>query len=44
VVAGRPRVGALPARDAARQSGMQKGVTEGYAKMDAVLERLSNRS
>ena len=30
-------------RDAALQSGMEKGVIEGYEKMDAVLERLSNR-
>lgn len=31
-------------RDAALQSGMEKGVIEGYEKMDAILERLSNRS
>jgi uncharacterized protein YndB with AHSA1/START domain len=31
-------------RDAALQSGMEKGVIEGYEKMDAVLERLSKRS
>jgi uncharacterized protein YndB with AHSA1/START domain len=30
-------------RDAALQSGMEKGVVEGYEKLDAVLERLSNR-
>ena len=30
-------------RDAALQSGMEKGVREGYEKMDAVLEQLSNR-
>ena len=31
-------------RDAALQSGMEKGVVEGYEKMDVILERLSNRS
>ena len=31
------------ARDAALQSGMEKGVVEGYEKMDAILERLASR-
>ncbi len=30
-------------RDAMLQSGMEKGVVEGHEKLDAVLERLSNR-
>jgi uncharacterized protein YndB with AHSA1/START domain len=30
-------------RDAALQSGMEKGVVEGYEKMDAILERLASR-
>ena len=30
-------------RDAAVASGMEKGIVEGYDKMDAVLERLGNR-
>ncbi|HLM27137.1 MAG TPA: SRPBCC family protein [Thermoleophilaceae bacterium] len=30
-------------RDAALQSGMEKGIVEGYEKLDAVLERLGNR-
>lgn len=30
-------------RDAALQSGMEKGVVEGYEKMDSILERLASR-